>query len=259
MNRAWIRCLGGLLVLLGLAACQTLPNSPEAEEIEMPGDRPGDIYVALGEAYMREGRYKVALRKLLRGLRVDPDNPKIHRGLALLYQTLGENAKAEAEFAEAVRLAPRDPYTRNARGNFFYQQGQYDKADAEFRKALEDPLYATPWVALTNAGICAQQAGRPERAEAYLRRALEKNPGFPLALWGMARVSFAQGRYLDARHYLARLRQVSAPTPETLWLEIQTAHHLGDLRTLYQTRLELERRYPDAPEVQMARELTRKR
>lgn len=250
---------GFLALLVTLTACQSLPSATTDEDTELPGDRPGDLYVNLGLAYMREGRYKIALRKLQRGLDKDPDNPNLYSALGLLYQKLGEDQKAAASYARAVDLAPRDSYIRNARGSFLCQKGQYAAADAEFRKALANPLYSTPWIALTNAGICARQAGRFDEAETYLRRALGRNPAFPLALEAMARVRYLQGAYEDARRYLQRLRKLRPLGPEALWLEIQTAYRLGDLQTLYQTRLELERRYPDAPEVQRARELTRRR
>lgn len=36
-------------------------------------DRPGDIYAQMGQGYLKEGQPGVALRKLRRGLEVDPE------------------------------------------------------------------------------------------------------------------------------------------------------------------------------------------
>ena len=51
-------------------------------------------------------------------------------------------------------------------------------ADAEpyFRRAADNATYATPEVALTNAGVCARDAGEPEEAAENFRAALDAQP-----------------------------------------------------------------------------------
>ena len=69
---------------------------------------------------------------------------------------------------------------------------KYDEADAQFRRALNNPLYNTPWLASHNAGSCIERSGDSDRAEHDYRGALQLNPRFAPSLLGMARISVEQ-------------------------------------------------------------------
>ncbi len=122
----------------------------------------------------------------------------------------------------------KNPYALNAYGSYLCKLGEYQKALPYFDRALQNPLYQTPWVALANAGYCARKAGDLSMAQSYLLKALERNPGFAMALYQMAEVRFAQGRYMSARAYLQRYREVAKPTAQMLYLSILTERKLGN-------------------------------
>jgi type IV pilus assembly protein PilF len=210
----------------------------------------------MGQEYMKEGQPAVALRKLKRGLEVDPDNAGIHAVLGRLYEQLGETAQAQEHFSRASALAPKNPYYRNAWGGFLCQQGQYEEADQQFRLALENPLYQTPWAAYTNAGVCAYRAGKLESSENYLRQALSANPRIPLALLKMTQIDLAKADYQSARTYLERYRALVPHTPETLLLGVMIELGLNHPDGVLRYKTVLEARFPDAPETQTARELS---
>ena len=217
----------------------------------------GEVYVKLAVAYMREGHFDIALQKAKRGLEVDPKNPRAHNIIALLYERLGETAPAREHYEQALRLDSKDPYIRNAYGSFLCAQEQFKEALDQFEEALRNPLYQTPEVALTNAGICAGRAGDPGRAEDYFRRALQLNPRFPTALLRMANISYDKANYLSARGYLQRYLEVAPHTAETLWLGIRTERELGDLDTLASYELLLRAEFPDSEEMRLFEESKR--
>lgn len=255
---------GALLALvaalaLPLGGCT--PSTLRPEGGDATGDlgaqreeRPGDIYAKIGEEYIKDGQPAVALRKLNRGLELDPDNPHIHAVLGTLYDRLKELDKAEYHYRRSIELSPKNPYYHNALGSFLCQRERYQEADEEFQKALQNPLYSTPWAATSNAGVCAYRAGKRERAEDYLRKALSLNPQIPQALLKMAQLKYDQGDPPSAQDYLRRYQAVAPPNPEALWLAIRLARKLGDLKTARAYQLELRERFPDAPENQHARE-----
>jgi type IV pilus assembly protein PilF len=213
-----------------------------------------DIYVRLAIAYMQEGQLGMALKKIKRGIELDSTNGEAHNVLAIIYQRLGETSLAEKHFGRASRLQPRNPYIRNAYGSFLCQQQRYDAADEQFRTALENPLYKTPEVALTNAGICAKKSGDMEEAENYFRTALRHRSDYPQALIQMAQLSYDVGEPLSSRGYLQRFHKVAKHTPSSLWLAIQTERVLGDKNAEASYQMLLRGNYPDSDEMKLLRE-----
>ncbi len=244
-------------LLIGMFGCASTADRPgdDAEDVGLgDGSSPADIYVELAMAYMQDGQLSTALRKIRYGLEQDPKNARAHAVLAIIYDKIGEIDRARTEFQTAVDLKPRDPYVRNAYGSFLCVQGEYEPALAQFDKAVENPLYGTPEVALANAGVCARRTGEPGRAETYLRRALQADAKMSLALAQMAILSFQQGNLMSARAYLQRYQAVADYTPETLWLGIRIERRLGDRDAVRGYEQILLQRFPDSPEVQFMRE-----
>ncbi len=262
MRLGAIRYLFLLLILVTAAGCQR--GAVRDDFGERPGDfdeqseeRRSDIYVKLAVAYMQEGQLGMALKKIKRGIEIEPDNGEAHNVLAILYQRLGENDLAEQHFKRATRLQPRNPYIRNAYGSFLCQEQRFGDADQEFQTALENPLYKTPEVALTNAGICAKKDGNQEKAEDYFRRALQYRGNYPPVLIQMAQLSYDLGDPLSARGYLQRYQAVAKHTAASLWLAIQTERALGSRDAEASYEMQLRGNFPDSKEFQLLRESKR--
>jgi type IV pilus assembly protein PilF len=248
-----------LVVALALAGCQS--TGPRNDFGEQQGDLEtgsskshADIYVRMAIAYMQEGQLDVAMQRIKHGIEVDPNNGEAYNVLALLYQRLGENRLAEENFERAIRLQSRNPYIRNAFGSFLCSQKRFNEADEQFRAALGNPLYRTPEIALTNAGICAQDRNDLAAAEEYFRHALEHQPLFPQALLQMAKLSYDKGELLAARGYLQRYQEVAKHTPESLWLGIQIERKLGDKNAVASYEMLLRGNFPDSKEAHLVQE-----
>lgn len=244
-----------LLAVLHLVGCATQEQYDEEDDTtgSLGAEKrksPAAIYVEMGIAYMRDGQPAVAMKKLKKAISIDPKNAEAYNVIAILYERLGKPDLAEENYAKAVELRPRDPYIRNARGSFFCKQERYEAAEKEFTQALNNPLYPTPWVAMTNAGLCAERSGEPEAAEAYYRKALTANEKYFQALFQMAKLSFQKHEHLSARAYLERYHGVAQPTAASLWLGVQIERKLGDRIKAREYSGQLLEKYPDAPEVQ---------
>jgi type IV pilus assembly protein PilF len=213
----------------------------------------------MGMAYMRDGQTAVAMKKLKKALEVDEKSPEAHNVIGILYQRLGEIERAGKHYDRAVELDPRDPYIRNARGSYFCALGRFSDAIEDFEQALINPLYPTPWVALTNAGMCAVRAGDEAVGENFLRRALTAKSTYPSALIKMAEVSLRQEKNLSARAYLERYHGEINPTAASLWLGVQIERRLRDLAKSNEYRARLLKEYPDAPEIQLLYESEKSR
>jgi type IV pilus assembly protein PilF len=234
-----------------LSACATVGGKDTTGNLGVDrGESPAKIYVEMGIAYMRDGQDAVALKKLRKAIEVDPQNPAAHNVLAILYGRLGENDLAAKYYDKAAALDPKDPYIRNARGSYFCKQKNYDKAIQEFDLALDNPLYSTPWVALTNAGLCSERAEDIVKAEKYYRRALTANARYGPALYRMAELSFDQQSDLSARAYLERFHSEMPATAASLWLGVRLEQRMGDRVKAVEYKRRLLKEFPDAPEIQ---------
>jgi len=205
--------------------------------------------VELGFAYFREGRMNLAMEKLQKALEQAPDLPVAHSAIAVLYERLGELEPAERHYRRALALAPADAKIHNNYGQFLCQQNRLAEANGHFLKAVSDPLYETPEAAYTNAGICARRIPDDRQAETYFRKALEKNPLYPMALLQMLRLSYDQQEYLRARAYLQRFQQVARHNAESLWYAIRVEQALGDRNAVSSYGLALKNNFPDAPQT----------
>ncbi|MCP3670704.1 MAG: type IV pilus biogenesis/stability protein PilW [Gammaproteobacteria bacterium] len=214
----------------------------------------GDVYVRLAVVYMQQGKLGVALQNIKKGIAADPNNGEGHNVMAIIYNRLGEKGLAEKHFKQSKRLQPRNPYTLNAYGGFLCSEKRFKEADEQFKSALKNPLYKTPEVALTNAGICARRAKDLDVAEAYLRRALQHNNRFSVALLNMARISHESGDMQAARDFIKRYHKVAKFTAQSLWLAIQIETKLGNKDAVASHIMQLRGSFPDSTEVKLLRD-----
>ncbi len=239
--------LAGALVFL--AACASEGVQPD--EVS-PAAR---INLNLGIAYLQKGDYQRSLDKFQRALEEAPDFALAHAGIAVLYERIRDLDQAETHFRRALELDPDAAQIHNNFGAYLCRRGRVDEALAEFEAAAGNHLYKTPEKPYTNAGLCVLKIPDTARAEAYFRSALEANPRYAPALWEMARLSFASGEALRARAYLQRLHEVSAPTPDSLWLSIRVERALGDLDTAASQALLLRSRFPGSEQARLAADM----
>lgn len=251
----------GILLLIAISGCAAKQNKNIDSNIDTgaievpPEEQPGNIYAQMGIEYMKAGQPDVALRKLNRGLALDPNNAEIYAVLGRLYEALGKPTQAEQYYIRSVEIDPNNPFSRNAWGSFLCQKGEYVKAEIEFKKALDNPLYNQPWDASTNAGVCALRAGQKDKGERYLRLALSANPNIPLALFKLAQLQVETHKYIEAKSNLTRYEQLVGVSSQSLLLQYKTAVGLKDKAAIMRFQEMLKLRFPNTPETQTIQEL----
>lgn len=252
-RRLALRLVAVVLGAVLLAGCATKGARDNNDPAGALGpDAPtsaADIYVALAGEYYARGQMDIALQRATQALDEDSDNARAQLINALIYQRLGETAKAEGFFKRAVELDPKDSTIRNAWGTFFCGQKRYAEADAQFTAALENPLYATPWIARTNAGICAKMAGDSTKARAHLDQALAGNQNFGPALLTLAEMDESQGDARSASVLLTRYFETSAPTAQALALAVRVERKRGNKKLASTYEQALKQRFPSSPEA----------
>lgn len=255
MNR--LSKLIALLFILVLAGCAA---SPEEQKRERKSLEAAEVNAELGLRYMLEGNNVVALEKLERALRFNPDSVAANHYLAELYRRLDKPEDAEKYFMIAMDNAQDKDYALiNNFGVFLCDQGRVKEAAKQFKKVLDDPLYQAKDRLYENMGLCllrlegeekkSTEKVEKEKAEELLRKALSINPKLPKSLLAMGQMSYEKENYLSARAYLQRYLEVARQTPESLWLGIRVEREMGDKNALASYALQLRQRFPNSEET----------
>lgn len=245
------------LLLLQLTACAVdgspgyvTPRggaSPECKKV-------ASVQVSLAQGYMEKDRLEIALEKLRRAIQLDPRSAPAYTLLGVLFERINDPVQAEVHYRQAVTLDPSSGDMNNNLGGFLCRQGKAAESLQYFDQAVIDPFYRTPQAALTNAGLCARSIDRPDVAEAYFRRALERDPNFSEALLPMAAILQRTGEHLRARAFAQRFEAAQGDSPTFLALAIEIERSLGDERAASEYASRLLSRYPDSTEARQLKE-----
>jgi type IV pilus assembly protein PilF len=208
------------------------------------------VHTELGAMYLQRGNIAVALEEGRVALSADANYAPAHNLMGLAYMQLRENQAAENSFERAMSLAPGDPEINNSFGWFLCQTSREQRSLPYFNMASKSPLYATPAMSNTNAGICSLRLKDDKAAEDYFMRALRLDPGNARAIFFLADIAYRQGRLAAARLHLGELHKLTDATAESLWLALRVEHKLGDREAEARYAIQLQRKFPGSPEQQ---------
>jgi type IV pilus assembly protein PilF len=242
-----IRKLLSLVSLSMLVACASSPNRDIGEG--STARQTAEINTSLGREYMERGQLEIALDKLKKATRADSSYAPGHTVLAVLYKQIGEIELAEQHYKLAVEAAPSNGDVNNNYGVFLCQSGKAGEAINFFLKAVEDPFYRTPAVALSNAGSCEIQSGNLDNAERYLRQSLEYDAEFADTLLSLANVSLMKRENFRARAFLQRFEGRAAVTAASLALGMQIEAGLQNEAGSKEYEDRLLTRFPDSEQA----------
>ena len=208
------------------------------------------MHTDLGQQYLQQGRLEIALEKLTKALSYDASYVDAHTVIAVLYETIGDNVKAGEHYRRAAQLRPKSGNELNNYGSFLCRQGRYAEGRTYFDRALADPFYRTPGIALTNSGSCLLKAGQREEAENVLRQALQHNPNDGETLLQLAQLSYDKGDYFNARGFIQRSETAAGSSADSLMLARNIELKLGNARAARDYTGRLLQNFPQSPQAQ---------
>jgi type IV pilus assembly protein PilF len=212
-----------------LAACSTGQGSNiKKESAASERTDAARVNTELGQKYMQQGKLEFALDKLNKALGYDSSYADAHTVIAVLYERIGDMKQAEEHYRRAAQIKSKGGNELNNYGAFLCKLGRYDEAAGYFERAMSDPFYSTPEVALTNAGTCMVKAGKRDAGEQALRAALDRAPNNSEALFQLASVLYEKGEYFKARAFMQRFEALGTVRPESLMLGRNIELRLGN-------------------------------
>lgn len=247
---SWIvRWIVAVLVAVMMSACATSTSRVKPDSVDTQREEAARIHTALGQKYLEQGQYQIALDKLNTALRFDSNYADAHTVIALLYERIGKQKEAREHYLRAVKLRPNAGAENNNYAQFLCRDGDYAEARPYFDKSIADPFYKTPEVALTNSGTCALKAGNLDRAEHDLREAVRLSPNNAEALFQLSTVLYRKDDNFHARAFMQRLEAISPPRPESLLLGRNIELKLGDATSAQEYTRTLLQGFPDSEQA----------
>lgn len=233
-----VRGLWWVLVVLALAGCASTPGgggdsaSADRPVLELPptseAEKAARVHVELGTAYFEFGRYDVALDEARVALAYEPTYAPAFHLMGLVYMMIDDPGAARENFLRALRAAPNDPDFNNSYGWFLCLNGDEKEGLRRLEVASRNPYYRFPTRPHTNAGLCHLNRNETDAARTQLRRAIALQPDNPIALLGLAEVSYREGDYGAARQQLVALHRQAEPTAASAWLGLRVERKLGN-------------------------------
>lgn len=248
-----------LCVTAVLAGCSGLgPNSMTAKATQASVES----YTDLGIKYLQAGDTVSAKSALKQALDINPDHAQALNGLALVFQSEGEDALAENYFRDAVARSPESAMIQNNFGAFLYAKERYKEACEALARATEDPFYAQRAQAFENLGRCYRLVGRDEAAAFMLERALTLSPERPLAMIELADLYLDRGQNEKAAQWFAEFRILVDRGSidhfaKSLWVGVRLARIQGNASRAATYALLLKNIHPESEEYKKYEESSR--
>lgn len=261
----WLHFIQGLAVaaiacmsLLALPGCATQADGQRATEgmadlvtdsDESPERKRARIRVELALGYFQQGKTTIALDEIKLAIQADPNFFDAQNLRGLIYLSLNDAGLAENSFNKALAIRPNNPDVLHNLGWLKCQQGQYAHAANYFTQALANPRYlerAKTWMTL---GLCQQSAGQLQSAEQSLLKSYELDAGHPVTAYNLALLLHQNGEDQRAQFYIRRLNNSDLANAESLWLGMRIERRLGQREVVEQLGVQLEKRYPQAPQT----------
>ena len=235
---------------LALAVSAACVSSGGSVSEPASGNEAAIANMNLGAGYLRQGNTTLAIERLQRALAQDPNLVQAHTTIGLAYNQIGSFDDAEEHFKRAAQINPNDGNAANAYAAFLCERGnRWTEAQPYFRRAAADTKYGTPEVALTNAGMCAREAGDLAAAEENFRAALMRNPRYADALLNMMELTYQRGDNLQTRAFVQRYLAARPATAPVLLTCVNVERALNDATAAGRCATQLRNGFPGSPEL----------
>lgn len=135
---------------------------------------PRDVLMQKAIAWYQSGRFDLAERTIVEGLRQTPGDARLHALLASVYLKQTRNDDAVRESLEALQFAPLDDYCLYIAGLVHMTLGRHKEAEDFFLQALrQDPTDAET---LLSYAALMHKTGHLEKAQKLVESSLRYDP-----------------------------------------------------------------------------------
>lgn len=184
--------------------------------------------ISLGLTYLQNGNYTQAKTNLDKAMQFAPGLMDSHFAMAYYFQSVDEPEQAERAYQQAMKLSPDNADLLNSYGAFLCQQGRFEHAGQYLKAAINTKQYSYAASTYENLAICSQAQARIDDAIAYLKAALNHEPGRIKSVWLLLELTTSQGRWSEAKSTLSRYEKIAPVTARSLEYTVMIERGLGN-------------------------------
>lgn len=162
----------------------------------------------LGLFFGYSKKYDAAIEQFRKALAIEPQNPVTLKALAIAYSKKGDNARAIETAEKALKAGPANVDEKFFLASLHHSSGSKARAGELYEEILAAKADYLP--ALNNHANLLNEAGRPDDALKFARKAAELAPGDGLVLDTLGWVLLAAK---DNKGSLEALRKASKAAP----------------------------------------------
>lgn len=247
-----------LLIVEWLSGCvqQPIEGGLMVQDNSTRAIQSAKIHTELAAEYFYRDQLDVAIEEITEALKAQSNYAPAYNVLGLINMTLHDNSKALESFEKAIRIAPKNSEIRNNFGWFLCQRvpARMDEAINHFMSAANDPLYQTPEMSYTNAGVCELKRQKYNEAKSFFNKALALQPGYLPAAIGLIDLDLQTGYLTEAKTKLSLMLQNNVPTPEILLMAVKIEYAMGNQLAADSYSYQLQKHFPESKEAVAIRE-----
>ncbi len=150
-----------------------------ALSIELPtqdATSKAQILSNVGSALRAQGKTDEAMQMFLQAKSLDPDNPQVHLGIAIVYHHTGKFQAAEQAFLQVLSLQPDLALAHLNLGALYMAMARTEDAISRYNIAIElNPFFPQAYY---NLGIALRSKERNREAKDAYQKAVELAPTF---------------------------------------------------------------------------------
>jgi len=205
-----------------------------------------EIRVKLAILYIENEQMQQAKENIEKALEYQPKDADIYRVFAYYYQKVNENNKAEELYKKSLSLDRENSDTYNNYGTFLCEQKRYEEAEKAFLTALEQASYTNAADTYENAGLCAEEINRLDKALFYYEYSLSHNPKKLYLNLFLAKINITQKSYKKAQLNLYNYQKQNGPSAESLWQWVRLSYATGKNASLNKYAAILLEKFPES-------------
>lgn len=160
--------------------------------VEVGNEASSEAYRALGYAHAVLGNLSAAHEAYEKAIAIDPKNALAHAGNAEIHTFEGNFVEARAGFEAALAIDATTYAANLGLGHVNALSGDREAAKVEFKKVYASPNMHTRAQAATSLGILVAEEGNYDLARAYLEQAVQMDPYYAQAWFGLGSAYYGQ-------------------------------------------------------------------
>jgi serine/threonine-protein kinase len=158
-------------------------------------DQLAEAHACLGTVFFGTGRHGEAVAEFGWAISLDPTHDEAFRGLARVYDRIGDPEAAEKVYLKAISIRPHYWAGYSWLGGFYFYRGRFGESEAMFRRVTE--LAPESYLAYSNLGGTYLLQGRFDEAIPVFERSLALKPNAD-GYSNLATAYFKLRRHADA-------------------------------------------------------------